>query len=193
MTVIWEALGISLPLALAVQSGATSDLLVTVLLQGGILPAADRAAAQSQERDRHRTFCVRTGHYLGRIHGPACCCQVTGNIWTHQTTFPSLEGFPKIELQWLLDHGQTLDLAKGDFLMCEGDPAPRFYITLAGELQITRTINGREVVRGTTPPGIMAGEIWLLYNTLRLSPRHSARPRVGFRPPNLPPLSRPAL
>ena len=37
MTVIWEALGISLALALAVQSGATSDLLVTVLLQGGIL------------------------------------------------------------------------------------------------------------------------------------------------------------
>ena len=40
----------------------------------------DRAAAQSQERNRHRTFCVRTGHYLGRIHGPACCRQVTGNI-----------------------------------------------------------------------------------------------------------------
>lgn len=37
LTVIWEALGILLALALAVQSGATSDLLVTGLLQGGIL------------------------------------------------------------------------------------------------------------------------------------------------------------
>lgn len=72
---------------------------------------------------------------------------------------------PEAELDWLLGHGRTLDLAKGDFLMCEGDPAPRFYITVAGELQITRTIAGREVVRGTTPPGIMAGEISLLYNT----------------------------
>ena len=78
---------------------------------------------------------------------------------------PIFQGLPGSELQWLLDHGQTLDLGKGDFLMCEGDPAPRFYITLAGELQITRTINGQEVVRGTTPPGIMAGEISLLYNT----------------------------
>jgi len=37
LTAIWEALGVLLALALAVQSGATSDLLVTVLLQGGIL------------------------------------------------------------------------------------------------------------------------------------------------------------
>lgn len=36
-TVIWEALGIGLAVAVAVQSGATSDLLVTALLQGGIL------------------------------------------------------------------------------------------------------------------------------------------------------------
>lgn len=98
---------------------------------------------------------------------------------------PIFQGLPGSELQWLLDHGQTLDLAKGDFLMCEGDPAPRFYITLAGELQITRTINGQEVVRGTTPPGIMAGEISLLYNTpsqvsvLPFSPVAC----VGFRPP----------
>lgn len=37
LTVIWEALGILLALALAIQSGATSDLLVTGLLLGGIL------------------------------------------------------------------------------------------------------------------------------------------------------------
>lgn len=84
------------------------------------------------------------------------------NLPSHLAIFQAL---PETELQWLLDHGQMLDLAKGDFLICEGDPAPRFYITLAGELQITRTINGQEVVRGTTPPGIMAGEISLLYNT----------------------------
>ena len=37
LTAIWEALAILLALALAVQNGATSDLLVTGLLQGGIL------------------------------------------------------------------------------------------------------------------------------------------------------------
>ena len=37
LTVIWEALAILLAVALAVQNGATSDLLVTGLLQGGIL------------------------------------------------------------------------------------------------------------------------------------------------------------
>ena len=53
------------------------------------------------------------------------------------THLPVFQGLPTTELQWLLDNGQKLELAKGDFLMCEGDPAPRFYITLAGELQIT--------------------------------------------------------
>jgi signal transduction histidine kinase len=81
------------------------------------------------------------------------------------TSLPVFRDLPEAELRWLLGHGQTLELAKGEFLMCEGDPRPRFYITLDGELQITRTIGGQQVVRGTTPPGIMAGEISLLYNT----------------------------
>jgi signal transduction histidine kinase len=77
----------------------------------------------------------------------------------------AFQGLPAAELDWLLSHGQILDLGTGDFVMCEGDPAPRFYVTLAGELQVTRIINGQEVVRGTTPPGIMAGEVSLLYGT----------------------------
>jgi signal transduction histidine kinase len=81
------------------------------------------------------------------------------------TSLPVFRDLPEAELRWLLGNGQTLDLAKGEFLMCEGDPRPRFYITLDGELQITRTIGGQQVVRGTTPPGIMAGEVSLLYNT----------------------------
>lgn len=36
-TIVWEAIGIGLAVAVAIQSGATSDLLVTALLQGGIL------------------------------------------------------------------------------------------------------------------------------------------------------------
>jgi hypothetical protein len=36
-TIAWELIGIGLALAVAVQTGATSDLFVTVLLQGGIL------------------------------------------------------------------------------------------------------------------------------------------------------------
>jgi C4-dicarboxylate-specific signal transduction histidine kinase len=49
--------------------------------------------------------------------------------------------------------------------VCEHAPAEEFYIVLAGELQIIRTMNGREQVVGTTPRGIIGGEISLLTNT----------------------------
>lgn len=72
---------------------------------------------------------------------------------------------PASEVQWIRDNGREVHLEAGTFFLREHDSAEEFYIVLAGELQITRTINGREQVMGTTPRGIIGGEISLLTNT----------------------------
>lgn len=66
------------------------------------------------------------------------------------------------ELQWLIDHSREQQLATGEYFARENEPGKLFYIVLAGELQISRTINGQLTVVGTTPRGIMGGETWLL-------------------------------
>jgi signal transduction histidine kinase len=66
------------------------------------------------------------------------------------------------ELGWLLANTQEQMLAKGELFIREGDLADRFYIVLDGELQIVRSIDGKETVMGTTPRGIMGGELSIL-------------------------------
>lgn len=73
------------------------------------------------------------------------------------------QGLPEKELQWLRDNSHQTLLEKGEFFFEENGPAERFYIVLDGELQVTRTIDGKEMVLGTTPRGIMGGELSLLY------------------------------
>ena len=79
--------------------------------------------------------------------------------------FPLFEGLPEDELSWLLAHSYTENLAAGESFFKENGPAERFYIVLEGELQVTRNIDGQEMVLGTNPPGIMGGELSLLYGT----------------------------
>jgi signal transduction histidine kinase len=79
--------------------------------------------------------------------------------------FELFEGLPEAELRWLLENSTEEHLDKGAFFFKENGPAERFYIVLEGELQVTRLIDGQEVVLGTTPRGIMGGELSLLYGT----------------------------
>lgn len=78
---------------------------------------------------------------------------------------PLFEGISDDELQWLLNNSQEVHLESGHFFFQENDPTESFYIVLQGELQITRTINNVERVLGTTPRGIIGGELSLLYAT----------------------------
>lgn len=72
---------------------------------------------------------------------------------------------PADEVQWIRDNGREVHLEPGTFFVREHATAEEFYIVLTGELQIIRTMNGREQVVGTTPRGIIGGEISLLTNT----------------------------
>ena len=69
------------------------------------------------------------------------------------------------ELAWLIAHSTEVAVAPGDYFFQEGEPARRFYVVIEGELQVTRTINGEKIVLGTTPRGIIGGELWLLRGT----------------------------
>jgi signal transduction histidine kinase len=66
------------------------------------------------------------------------------------------------EIQWLIDNSQERFLAPGDYFTHEREPTRHFYIVLEGELQVLLTVNGQETVVGTTPRGVMGGEVWLL-------------------------------
>jgi signal transduction histidine kinase len=79
--------------------------------------------------------------------------------------FPIFEGLSDEELRWALDNSREVAFERGDVLSRENDPGDSFYIMLEGELQITRTVNGKSLVMGTTPPGIIGGELALLNGT----------------------------
>ena len=66
------------------------------------------------------------------------------------------------ELDWLLANSYEVGLAGGDYFYRENERTGRFYIVLEGELQVTRMIDGQEMIMGTTPKGIIGGELALL-------------------------------
>jgi CRP-like cAMP-binding protein len=72
------------------------------------------------------------------------------------------KGVPDAEVRWVTEHSHIEPLADGEFFHREGEPVDKFYVVLEGELQVTQRIEGRETVIGTTPVGIMGGELALL-------------------------------
>jgi signal transduction histidine kinase len=69
------------------------------------------------------------------------------------------------ELDWVLANSSELQLDEGEYFIREGDKAESFYVVLDGELQVIRHVDGKDMVVGTTPRGIMGGEIALLNGT----------------------------
>ncbi len=73
---------------------------------------------------------------------------------------------PPAELTWLVAHSIEQHLPIGEYFCREGDPPEYFYVVLAGELTISQRMAHEETVLGTTPAGIMGGELALLSNAL---------------------------
>jgi signal transduction histidine kinase len=78
---------------------------------------------------------------------------------------PLFVDVPEAEIRWMAEHSYIKELENGEFFHKEGQPVEHFYLTLEGELQVTRRFNGKEAVMGTTPRGIMNGELALLNGT----------------------------
>lgn len=78
---------------------------------------------------------------------------------------PLFQDTPDDELVWIVDHGTEITLATGEYFTHEGEPTDRFFIVLDGEMQVTRTIDGKPTAVGTIPQGLSANELPLLYGT----------------------------
>jgi signal transduction histidine kinase len=79
------------------------------------------------------------------------------------------QGIPEGEIEWMLANGEIVNLPAGVAFIRENQPAELFYVTLLGELQVSRVINGVREVFGTTPAGVIGGEIALLTGDVQLS------------------------
>lgn len=90
--------------------------------------------------------------------------------------FPLFDGVPEPEARWVWEHGRVEQVADGAYFHREGEPVDRFYIVLSGELQVTRRIGGVVSVLGTTPPGIMNGELALLSGAVSTNSARAIEP-----------------
>jgi signal transduction histidine kinase len=77
---------------------------------------------------------------------------------------PILAGMSDGQLSRLISVCDQVDLAPGDRLYSEGDPAQYFYIVLDGEIQVSRNVEGQEVLLNTYKRGDFTGEMSLLLN-----------------------------
>jgi signal transduction histidine kinase len=78
-------------------------------------------------------------------------------------TIPLFDDATDDELEWLIANSYEAELNRGDYFFRENERSNKFYIVLEGELQVTRTMGGQETIMGTTPRGIIGGELALLY------------------------------
>jgi len=74
------------------------------------------------------------------------------------------EQVPPSELSWLVAHCTEQQLRAGEYFCREDEPLEHFYVVLEGELTISQRMAHEEMVLGTTPLGIMGGELAFLSN-----------------------------
>ena len=68
-----------------------------------------------------------------------------------------LEGLPEHTLEWLSHRGNRIDLAPGDGLFNQGQPADLMFVIVAGKIQRYEKIGGQSLVVATTIRGGVTG------------------------------------
>jgi CRP-like cAMP-binding protein len=78
------------------------------------------------------------------------------------TTFPLLQGFTANGTRRLLDAGEVINLAAGDVLLKEGEPAEFAVLILKGEVEVFIEREGKRLALTEAMPGTILGELALL-------------------------------
>ena len=78
------------------------------------------------------------------------------------TTFPLFEGFTANGTKRLIDAGEVKDLAAGEILLREGDPADFAVLILAGTIEVFVERGGKDLILTEASPGTILGELALL-------------------------------
>jgi len=70
---------------------------------------------------------------------------------------------PDSEIDWMMNNGEIVTIEAGTYFYRQDHPVDVAYVTLEGELQVSRSLGGViPQVFGTTPPGVLGGEMALL-------------------------------
>jgi len=75
---------------------------------------------------------------------------------------PLFAAFPEEQLQCFVDDMHEINLNAGDILFREGDAPNGLYVLVDGAMEVTKRMNGQEVVLASYHPGEFFGEISLL-------------------------------
>ena len=80
---------------------------------------------------------------------------------------PLFEGLPESELTEIARQFKEVTLEKGVVVLRQGERGDRFYLLVRGELEVRRTIEGKERLLDHIEPGEIFGEMALLLNEPR--------------------------
>ena len=83
------------------------------------------------------------------------------------TTFPLLKGYTRHGADVLIARGRVKELAAGDLLFKEGDPAKAVTLILTGQAEIFVDRGGRSLMLDAVGPGRILGELAVLGGTNR--------------------------
>lgn len=92
--------------------------------------------------------------------------------------FPKL---PDAALEEMKQHGTEIQLNTGDVLFSEGDSEYKFYVVLAGEIQITKEVGGETKLLTVHHRGDFMGELSMLTGSGAIASAHAVTPASVLR------------
>jgi CRP/FNR family transcriptional regulator, cyclic AMP receptor protein len=78
------------------------------------------------------------------------------------TGLPLFQGFTKAGAQMLMEPGEVRELAPGELVFSEGDPADSVLLVLSGKLLVFVARGGQELPLTTSEAGTLLGELGVL-------------------------------
>jgi uncharacterized protein YhbP (UPF0306 family) len=90
-----------------------------------------------------------------------------GPDFERSVVFNVFRDLPPQELDEVSGAMETMEVAAGEVIVRQGDPAERFFIVVAGEVEVTREESGNQVVVAHLHRGQFFGEMAVLMNVMR--------------------------
>ena len=96
---------------------------------------------------------------------------------------PLFGGLDDEQLARIVEMGEIVDLAPGERLIGEGDPADALYVILGGELDVTKRSGTSDIPIARVGPGTLQGEMAALEGGRRLASVHAVVDAEALRIP----------
>jgi signal transduction histidine kinase len=97
-------------------------------------------------------------------------------VYERLSTVPLFAGLPEEDLHRLGESVAEISLAAGDELFAEGEPGSSAYVIAEGQIEILKTVGGRELLLAVLDPGNVIGEMALLREMPRMATARGRHP-----------------